>query len=60
MASKSVSPTMAGKIAHRSMAIEGGLEDAAPLIDDALNGELAPEVAEAVISPSFDPGDYLV
>lgn len=60
MASKNASPTMAGKIAVRSMAIEGGLEDAEPLIADAIAGELDPEVAEAVISPSFDPGDYLV
>jgi uncharacterized membrane protein YhiD involved in acid resistance len=58
MASKTVSSTLAGKIAHRSMAVNK-LTEAAPLIAEALVGTAAPEAAEGVISASFDPEDFI-
>lgn len=56
--SKNATPTLAGKIAVRAMAVDA-LDDAAPLIEDALTDELPAEVAEGVISASFDPADFI-
>lgn len=58
MASKNAGNTLAGKVAVRSIATDQ-LDDAAPLIQDCLEGDQDPNTGAGVIAPSFDPTDYI-
>lgn len=60
MASKNAGNTLAGKVAVRSMMNDPSqLDDAAPLIEDCLDGTQDPDTGAGVIAPAFDPTDFI-